>query len=249
MRLDARRNRDLLLATARDLFARHGLDVPLDQIAKEAGVGNATLYRHFPTREALVGEVFANAADLLAEAGEEALATEDAWSAIEGYFERIFELVAADRGINDLVTRAVPTVPGLIGISRRNAARVGALVARAQEQGTMRADVVTMDLLFMVGALCRALPAATELRPDLWRRHLALLLDGFRARAVHPLSVPPVGEERLDRVFAELWEADSPADTPAATPAHPPVASRAAAPAATPAAVSPDASPEAPPTA
>ncbi|WP_063783093.1 TetR/AcrR family transcriptional regulator [Streptomyces sp. XY431] len=222
LRLDARRNRDLLLATARDLFARHGLDVPLDQIAKEAGVGNATLYRHFPTRHALVGEVFANAANLLAEAAEEALATEDAWSAIEGYFERILELVAADRGINDLVTRAVPTVPGLLGTSRRNAATVGSLVARAQQQGTVRADIATVDLLFMFGALCRSLPVATELRADLWRRYLALLLDGFRTRATHPLPVPPVGEERLDRLFAELWEADTPADAPAAAPADAP---------------------------
>ncbi|MFD7416313.1 TetR/AcrR family transcriptional regulator [Kitasatospora purpeofusca] len=214
LRLDARRNRDLLLATARDLFARHGLDVPLDQIAKEAGVGNATLYRHFPTRHALVGEVFANAANLVAEAGAEALATEDAWSAIEGYFERILALVAADRGINDLVTRVSPTAPGLFGISRRNAATVGSLVARAQEQGTMRADVVTTDLLFAFGALCRSLPAVTELRPDLWRRHLALLLDGFRVRAAHPLPVPPVGEERLDRMFAELWAVDARAEAP-----------------------------------
>ncbi|MFE7192953.1 TetR/AcrR family transcriptional regulator [Kitasatospora sp. NPDC057541] len=214
LRRDAQRNRDLLLATARDLFAAHGLDVPLDQIAKEAGVGNATLYRHFPTREALIGEVFADAAHLLDEAGAEALATEDAWSAIERYFARIFELVAADRGINDLVTQAIPAVPGMIEISRRNAVTVGTLVARAQEQGTLRTDVVTMDLLFMLGPLCRALPAAADLRPDLWRRYLALLLDGFRTRATHPLPVPPIGEEHLDRMFADLWEADGPGTAP-----------------------------------
>ncbi|MGW6916227.1 TetR/AcrR family transcriptional regulator [Kitasatospora sp. NPDC054939] len=207
LRRDAQRNRDLLVAAAREMFSRYGLDVPLDQIAKEAGVGNATLYRHFPTREALIGEVFAEASGLLAEAAAEALATEDAWAAIERYFERIFELVAADRGINDLVTRAIPAIPEMVEISRRNAVTVGALVARAQEQGSMRTDVVTMDLLFLLGPLCRALPAATELRPDLWRRHLALLLDGFRARATHPLPVPPVGEEHLDRMFADLWEA------------------------------------------
>ncbi|MGV9267768.1 TetR/AcrR family transcriptional regulator [Kitasatospora sp. NPDC003701] len=210
LRRDAQRNRDLLLAAARDMFSRHGLDVPLDQIAKEAGVGNATLYRHFPTREELIGEVFAGAATLIADAGEEALAAEDAWGAIERYFERIFELVAADRGINDLVTRAIPASPAMIGISRQNAATVGTLVARAQEQGTMRPDVVTMDLLFMLGPLCRALPATTELRPDLWRRYLALLLDGFRTRATHPLPVPPVGEEHLDKMFTDLWEADGP---------------------------------------
>ncbi|MER7755863.1 helix-turn-helix domain-containing protein [Kitasatospora sp. NPDC097643] len=210
LRRDAQRNRDLLLAAARDMFSRQGLDVPLDQIAKEAGVGNATLYRHFPTREALIGEVFTGAADALAEAGEQALAAEDAWTAIERYFGRIFELVAADRGINDLVTQAIPAIPGMIEISRRHAATVGTLIARAQDQGTMRRDVVTMDLLFMLGPLCRALPAATELRPDLWRRYLALALDGFRARATHPLPVPPIGEEHLDRMFADLWEAEAP---------------------------------------
>ncbi|WP_329490937.1 TetR/AcrR family transcriptional regulator [Kitasatospora sp. NBC_01246] len=210
LRRDAQRNRDLLLAAARELFSRQGLDVPLDQIAKEAGVGNATLYRHFPTREALIAEVFADAAALLDGAAREALVAEDAWSAIERYFERIFELVAADRGINDLVTQAIPTTPAMIAISRQNAVTVGTLVARAQQQGTMRPDVATMDLLFMLGPLCRALPATTELRPDLWRRYLALLLDGFRTRAAHPLPVPPIGEEHLDKMFADLWEADGP---------------------------------------
>ncbi|MGW4891511.1 TetR/AcrR family transcriptional regulator [Kitasatospora sp. NPDC004240] len=208
LRRDARRNRDLLLATAREVFSRQGLDVPLDQIAREAGLGNATLYRHFPTREALVAEVFADASAMLADFAAEALAAEDAWGAIELYFRRIFEMVAADRGINDLVTRAIPVIPQMVEISRQNAVTVGTLVARAQEQGTMRADVVTMDLLFMLGPLCRALPATTELRPDLWRRYLALLLDGFRVRATHPLPVPPIGEEHLDRMFADLWEAD-----------------------------------------
>ncbi|MFJ7246973.1 TetR/AcrR family transcriptional regulator [Kitasatospora sp. NPDC098652] len=210
LRRDAQRNRDQLLAAAREMFSRHGLDVPLDQIAKEAGVGNATLYRHFPTREALIAEVFADAGAGLAEAGREALAAEDAWTGLEGYFERIFALVAADRGINDLVTQAIPVIPGMIEISRGHAATVGTLIARAQEQGTMRRDVVAMDLLFLLGPLCRALPAATELRPDLWRRFLALLLDGFRARAAHPLPVPPIGEELLDRMFADLWEAEAP---------------------------------------
>ncbi|MFI6444759.1 TetR/AcrR family transcriptional regulator [Kitasatospora sp. NPDC050543] len=208
MRRDARRNRELLLATARDLFARQGLEVPMDLIAREAGLGNATLYRHFPTREALIAEVFAGSAALLDEAAERALATEDAWSAIETYFAQIFEMVAADRGINDLVTMAIPSVPAMAEISHRNALTVGTLIARAQEQGSMRADIVTMDLLFMLGPLCRAVPATAELRPDLWRRYLALLLDGFRARATHPLPVPPIGEEHLDRVFADLWEAD-----------------------------------------
>ncbi|WP_243437759.1 helix-turn-helix domain-containing protein [Streptomyces sp. FH025] len=132
LRRDAQRNRDLLLAAARDMFSRHGLDVPLDQIAKEAGVGNATLYRHFPTREALIAEVFADAGAGLAGAGEEALAAEDAWTGLERYFGRIFELVAADRGINDLVTQAIPAIPG----EQRPTAAVGIASAYGRPAAT-----------------------------------------------------------------------------------------------------------------
>lgn len=207
-RRDARRNREALVEAAAELFAQQGLDTPLDVIARRAGVGNATLYRHFPTREALIGEVFATAGSVLAEAGEQALAGEDAWVEIERYFTRIFELVAANRGFNDLVTLAIPTVPALAEMSHQNAATVTALMVRAQRQGTMRLDVVPMDLLFLLGPLCRAVPAAADLRPGLWRRYLALLLDGFRVRATHPLPEPPVGDEQLDQLFAGLWEAD-----------------------------------------
>ncbi|MFE6049339.1 TetR/AcrR family transcriptional regulator [Kitasatospora sp. NPDC056446] len=210
LRRDAQRNRDALLAAALDVFAELGLDAPIDLIARRAGVGNATLYRHFPTREALIGEVFASAADLIVEAGEEALATEDAFLAVEGYFTRIFALVAENRAVNDLVTAAVPTVPKLAEMSRHNAATVGRLVARAQQQGTMRTDVTTMDLLFMLGPLCRAVPAAEDLRPGLWRRHLALLLDGFRTPAQHPLPEQPIAEDQLQQMFAGVWDAPNP---------------------------------------
>ncbi|MEV6209748.1 TetR/AcrR family transcriptional regulator [Kitasatospora sp. NPDC051914] len=206
-RRDARRNREALVAAAADVFAELGLDAPLDVIARRAGVGNATLYRNFPTRGDLLGEVFRSAAAVLVEAGDEALAVEDAWTAIEGYFTRIFDLVDANPGFNDLVTMAIPSVPVLAEMSRRNAETVGTLVARAQEQGTMRRDVVPMDLLFLLGPLCRAVPAASGLRPGLWRRYLALLLDGFRTPAAHPLPEPPIGDDRLDQLFADLWEA------------------------------------------
>ncbi|BFV56597.1 helix-turn-helix domain-containing protein [Kitasatospora sp. CMC57] len=207
-RRDARRNREALVEAAAELFAEQGLNTPLDLIARRAGVGNATLYRHFPTREDLIGEVFATAGSVLDEAAEQALASEDAWAAIERYFGRIFELVAANRGFNDLVTLAIPSVPALAEMSHRNAATVTTLMVRAQKQGTMRLDVVPMDLLFLLGPLCRAVPAADDLRPGLWRRYLALLLAGFRTRATEPVAEPPVGEEQLDQLFAGLWEAE-----------------------------------------
>ncbi|MFB9368273.1 TetR/AcrR family transcriptional regulator [Kitasatospora sp. NPDC001664] len=207
-RRDARRNREALVAAATELFAEQGLDVAFDLIARRAGVGNATLYRHFPNREELIGEVFATAGDAMLEAGEAALTEPDAWTGIELYFGRVFELVAANRGLNDLVTAAIPAVPAMMEISRRNAETVGALVERAQRQGAMRPDVVVMDLLFMLGPLCRSVPAAEAVRPGLWRRYLALQLDAFRARAEHPIAEPPVGTEQLDELFTGLWEAE-----------------------------------------
>ncbi|MFI5529377.1 TetR/AcrR family transcriptional regulator [Kitasatospora sp. NPDC051853] len=207
-RRDARRNREALVTAAAELFAEQGLDVALDLIARRAGVGNATLYRHFPNREELIGEVFATAGEAMVAAGEAALAEPDAWTGIEVYFDRVFELVAANRGLNDLVTAAIPAVPAMMEISRRNAETVGGLVERAQRQGSMRTDVVVMDLLFMLGPLCRSVPAAEALRPGLWRRYLALQLDAFRASAARPIVEPPVGSEQLDELFTGLWEAE-----------------------------------------
>ncbi|MFJ4185380.1 TetR/AcrR family transcriptional regulator [Kitasatospora sp. NPDC089509] len=207
-RRDAARNRQLLVDTARDLFAREGLGVPLDRIAKAAGIGNATLYRHFPTREALIEEIFADTRTVFAEAAAGALAEPDGWRALCGYFERIFTLVADDRGLNDLVTATARDSRFLAELSERNATTVAALVVRAQEQHSLRTDVTTMDLLILMGPLVRAMPALTEQQPDGWRRPLALLLDAFRPTdGTHPLPGAPLGPERLEEAFLNLWEA------------------------------------------
>ncbi|MFF3070495.1 TetR/AcrR family transcriptional regulator [Kitasatospora sp. NPDC057936] len=207
-RRDAARNREILAAAARKLFAREGLNVPLDRIAKAAGVGNATLYRHFPTREALIEEIFADTRTVFDQAAADALAEPDGWRALHGYFERIFTLVAGDRGLNDLVTATARDSRFLAELSESNAATVATLVARAQEQHTVRSDVTTMDLLILMGPLVRAMPALTEQHPDGWRRPLALLLDAFRpAGATHALPGAPVGSEHLEDTFYRLWEA------------------------------------------
>ncbi|MEV7026748.1 helix-turn-helix domain-containing protein [Kitasatospora sp. NPDC093558] len=207
-RRDAARNREILIAAARTLFAREGLNVPLDRIAKAAGVGNATLYRHFPTRDALIEEIFADTSTVFDRAAAEALAEPDGWRALCGYFERIFTLVAGDRGLNDLVTATARDSRFLAELSERNAATVTTLVTRAQEQHTVRADVTTMDLLILMGPLVRAMPALTDQHPDGWRRPLALLLDAFRPTAgTHTLPGAPVDPEHLEEAFYRLWDA------------------------------------------
>src|SRR3954470_18110866 len=113
LRADAARNRNALLAAAAKVMSEHGLDAPLDEIAREAGVGNATLYRHFPTRCALVAEVFAATLRTVAAAGGEALTDPDPWHAFTTHIGFLCRLQATDRGLADLLTTAIPGAPEL----------------------------------------------------------------------------------------------------------------------------------------
>lgn len=203
-RRDAQRNRELLAAAARTVFAEQGLDASLDEIARRAGVGNATLYRHFPDRGALVEAVFH---DLLTEriaAGETARRGADPWAALGAYLEGVFAVLAADRGANDLMTTAVPGVPSLAALHEHNRETLALLVERARQQGVMRPDVSAEDLLFTLAALGRAVPALTAVAPQGRHRFLALLLDGLRAGSAPELPGEPLSGAQLAAVLHEL---------------------------------------------
>ncbi|WP_371619448.1 TetR/AcrR family transcriptional regulator [Streptomyces sp. NBC_00454] len=205
LRRDARRNRDLLVEAARETFAQRGLDAPLDDIARRARVGNATLYRHFPTRAQLVEAVFAGALAHTVTAGALARSAEDAWAGLTGYLEQVFAGLAADRGANDLMTTGLEGAGSLEAVHAHNRETLDLLIGRAQRQGTMRADVTTQDLLLALAAVGRAVPALTAAVPDSWRRFLALFLDGLRATApADPLPAAPLSAAELGRVLREL---------------------------------------------
>ncbi|WP_409058769.1 TetR/AcrR family transcriptional regulator [Streptomyces sp. SYP-A7185] len=181
-RRDARRNWDLLVEAAREVFAEQGLEAPLDVIARRAGVGNATLYRNFPTRAALVDAVFRDLLTGTMTAGDAARSAPDAWAALNGYLRDVFVTLAADRGTNDLMTTHLEGVDALQAVHAHNRETMDVLLRRGREQGTVRADATTEDVLFALAALGRAIPAlTTATTPDAWRRPLALLLDGLRA--------------------------------------------------------------------
>ncbi|GAA2404769.1 helix-turn-helix domain-containing protein [Streptomyces glaucosporus] len=204
LRRDARRNRELLLAAARAVYAEQGVDAPLDEIARRAGVGNATLYRHFPTRGALIEAVFGDSLTETMRWGEEVRRGEDPWESLTVYLERVFEGLAADRGANDLMTTGVEGVPSLEALRAHNHETIGVLIRRAQEQGTVRRDVTAEDLLFALAALGRVVPASAAVVPGSWRRYLALLLDGLRAEAARPLPAPPLTFGQLEEVLREV---------------------------------------------
>ncbi|MFE3852391.1 TetR/AcrR family transcriptional regulator [Streptomyces griseorubiginosus] len=205
-RRDARRNRESLVQAAHEVFTEQGLEAPLDAIARRAKVGNATLYRHFPTRAELVDAVFREPLAGTMTAGERARTATDAWEGLVGYLGAVFAVLATDRGTNDLMTTRLEGVGSLEAVHAHNRATIDLLLARGREQGSIRADVTTEDVLFALAALGRAVPALTgAVAPDAWRRPLALLLDSLRAApTVAPLPSPALTAEQLGDVLQGL---------------------------------------------
>ncbi|PZT69283.1 TetR/AcrR family transcriptional regulator [Streptomyces sp. SW4] len=199
-RADALRNRERIVTAAREMFVEHGPDVPLDEIARRAGVGNATVYRNFPDRDALVREVVCSVMDRTARAAELALAENgDAFGALERFVH-----AAADERISALCPMVASTFdqhhPDLLAARERVERLVAEVMERARAAGQLRADVGVGDLMVAVAQLSRP-PAGTEcLRGDRFvHRHLQLFLDGLRAPARSALPGTPATMEDLRR--------------------------------------------------
>ncbi|MGY1437090.1 TetR/AcrR family transcriptional regulator [Streptomyces reniochalinae] len=206
-RRDARRNRELLTDAAHEVFTEQGLEAPFDVIARRAGIGNATLYRHFPTRAALVNAVFRDLLTHTMTVGEQARTAEDAWSGLCGYLAEIFTVLASDRGANDLMTTHLEGVQTLETVHAHNRETVDILLRRGHTESTIRTDVTTEDVLFSFAALGRAVPALTAATtPDAWRRPLTLFLDALRAPSLppSPLPTPPLTPPQLATTLHEL---------------------------------------------
>ncbi|WP_128375207.1 TetR/AcrR family transcriptional regulator [Streptomyces cavernae] len=183
-RADALRNRERIVTAAREMFTEHGGEVPLDEIARRAGVGNATLYRNFPDRDALVREVVCSVMDRTSAQAERALAeTGDAFAALSRFVH-----AAADERISALCPMASSTFdehhPDLEAARERVEQLVEMLMERARSAGQLRSDVGVGDLMIATAQLSRP-PAGTgcEHFDRFVHRHLQLFLDGLRAPA------------------------------------------------------------------
>ncbi|AWW39091.1 MULTISPECIES: TetR/AcrR family transcriptional regulator [Streptomyces] len=199
-RADALRNRERIVTAAREMFVELGPDVPLDEIARRAGVGNATVYRNFPDRDALVREVVCSVMDRTARAAEDALAeTGDAFEALERFVH-----TAADERISALCPMFAGTFdehhPDLEAVRTRVERLVQEIMDRAKAAGQLRSDVGFGDLMLVAAQLSRPPAGAACLSADRFvHRHLQLFLDGLRAPAHSPLPGTPVTLEDLRR--------------------------------------------------
>jgi AcrR family transcriptional regulator len=179
LRADARRNRERILAAARVVFARQGGEAQIDDIARAAGVGVGTVYRHFPHKDALLGELVAQKFRGFADNAERALEIEDPWDAFAGMLRTNAEFCAGDVAVQQALGRdptawqyAAEEINRLRGITDR-------LIARAQQAGVMRPDLVVDDIPMLMCGL-----SSTMAVPGYdWRRHLEIVLSGLRAGA------------------------------------------------------------------
>ena len=191
LRKDAERNRERLMDAAREVFQEHGVEAPLEEIARRAGVGIGTLYRRFPTRESLIDAIFEAKAEEYVRASEEALASENAWEGFRRFLERICQMQAEDRGFADVLTATFPMAPAVEDRRLRAMTNADELIRRAQQEGTLRADFVLGDIVWILIANASFLQATREIAPDAWRRYLALILDALTADTASELPPPP----------------------------------------------------------
>lgn len=180
-RADARRNRERLLAAAAEVFSEEGANAPLDRIARTAGIGNATMYRHFPTREALLEAVLADVyLELIDLAGQLSTLTPtveavERWlRAFIGYSQSYVQL--PEPIITALYDETSP-LHGSCG-TLRNA--VGRLIRRAQDDGSLRADVSSLDVMAQASGIAWVTQHSSDAQQT--RRLLAVLMDGLVAR-------------------------------------------------------------------
>jgi AcrR family transcriptional regulator len=199
LRSDARENRDRILAAAEQAFADDGLSVSLVEIARRAGVGNATLHRNF-TKERLIEELFQEWYAHRQAVAERALADPDPWHGLVGFLEDVLADGTRNRAIG-----------GLFAVCpqwrERFRALMTDLLTRAQDHGSARADVTAADLTLALLGVARTMAITGHSSPGQWRRHLAIVLDGMKAQHTQRLPGLPPTPDQLENDL-RTWSCD-----------------------------------------
>jgi len=202
LRRDAARNRARIVEAAQEVFCQQGLQAPIEDVARRAGVGVATLYRRFPTRSDLISCAFAAKLQDYADATDRALADPDPWAGFCWYVERLCEMQADDHGFTDILTMTFPMSPDHKEIRDRVFRRFVELVKRAKATGRLRPDFSTEDLPLILMANAGVLAATSGAAPDAWRRLVGLMLQALQTPSRGPLPSPPTAAQMyaaLDR--------------------------------------------------
>ncbi|MEW2513832.1 helix-turn-helix domain-containing protein [Streptomyces sp. NPDC046870] len=173
-RADAARNYDALLEAAREVFTEYGADAPLDEVARRVGVGIATLYRNFPTRDSLLENVYLTEVEAVCRMAN-GLQGEDPWVGITSWLSRFVDYVATKRAVAVGFDRDAPVYKACVEALNEAG---GPLLARAQSAGVMRSDVNIDDVMRYAMAYTTVNFASAEQRDKM----LQIAFDGLRPR-------------------------------------------------------------------
>jgi AcrR family transcriptional regulator len=180
LRADARRNRERILIAAQQVFAEKGHEAQMDDIAAKAAVGVGTVYRHFPSKEALLGALVGQKFSQFAANARGALEIEDPWEALTTAFWRNAELVAADAGVQYAMMSTAAVVDYIAPQKEELEEAMGELCERAKKAGVLREDFSIHDYGMLMCGLCSTMNSGVPVAFD-WRRHLEIILDGLRS--------------------------------------------------------------------
>ena len=201
-RRDAELNRLRILAAARAVFRDRGVAATLNDVAKHAGLGVGTVYRRFADKEELVDALFADMVNTMEAYTREALDHDDAWLGLVTALERVCEVQALDRGLREVTLGTGQGPQRQAQMEERIGPLVDQLVVKAQRQGTLRADLLPVDL-----PILQLMVAAVTDRtghPEMWRRYLLLLVDGMRARPAGENTALPAPPAPSDGMWQAL---------------------------------------------
>lgn len=199
LRRDAERNRQRIVAAARELFAARGLEATLNDVAHHAGVGVGTVYRRFATKEELLEAVFEDGIDQVVELAKAAVHVEDSWDGFVWFVEHLCELTATDRGLREMVCSKAYGGYRVECARLRLDPHVTMVVERAREDGYLRGEIEAGDMPILNLLAGTVSEWAGHVEPDLWRRYVALLLEGMRDRDGQArIAVDALKDEQMD---------------------------------------------------
>ena len=208
LRRDAQRNLERIRAAATKVFRDRGLDASHEVIAREADVSVGTVYRRFPDKEQLIDALFEHELDAVVAVAEEAFQMDDPWAAVMHLFTGTMELSAENLGLKQLITGSQHGAEKVKRTRERLAPLATEIIERARAAGAIRPDAAPQDVPVTAITLSPLIDAGREHAPDLWRRHLALVLDGLRPEGQPRDPLPPtVPVDVVDQVVAASHDA------------------------------------------
>ena len=204
LRKDAARNRGLLIAAAREVFAQRGLEATLDDIARHAGLGVGTAYRHFANKIELARALMEQTIDGIVAALDVAAASPDPLAGLIGFLESAMAAQAADRGLRQ-VMMGMHDSEQMEQVHNRMGPVLEQLVERAKASGQIRPEVGSTDVGMIITMLCTVADVAADTAPELWRRYLAICLEGICTQTCSldtMAELPPLSEAQFRTAMA-----------------------------------------------